>query len=138
MNEDEIKGQWKQLHGKLKARWGKLTDDDLTEASGSTEYLAGKLQERYGVARDEAKTRSGISKTLSRNHRHGALHALEAAPRPSKETPPPRRFLTAPGRSRASPEPIPSAFGAGGPVTCQQHGRAYAPGSPWMDLPGDF
>lgn len=55
MNEDKIKGQWKQLHGKLKARWGKLTDDDLTVAEGSTEYLAGKLQERYGVARDKAK-----------------------------------------------------------------------------------
>lgn len=55
MNEDKIQGQWKQLHGKFKARWGKLTDDDLTTTSGSIEYLAGKLQERYGIARDEAK-----------------------------------------------------------------------------------
>jgi uncharacterized protein YjbJ (UPF0337 family) len=55
MYEDTIKGQWKQLHGKLKARWGKLTDDDLDVASGNTEYLAGKLQQRYGMARDEAE-----------------------------------------------------------------------------------
>ncbi|MFC4821632.1 CsbD family protein [Dokdonella ginsengisoli] len=55
MNEDRIKGQWKQLTGKLKAQWGKLTDDDLTVAEGNSEYLAGKLQERYGIARDEAK-----------------------------------------------------------------------------------
>lgn len=55
MNEDKIKGQWRQLHGKLKARWGKLTDDDLDVADGSSEYLAGKLQERYGIARDDAK-----------------------------------------------------------------------------------
>lgn len=55
MNEDKIKGQWKQLHGKLKARWGKLTDDDLQVADGNTEYLVGKLQERYGVAKDEAR-----------------------------------------------------------------------------------
>lgn len=54
MNEDKIQGQWKQLHGKLKRRWGKLTDDDLTVAGGNAEYLAGKLQERYGIARDEA------------------------------------------------------------------------------------
>lgn len=54
MNEDKIKGQWKQLVGKLKARWGKLTDDDLAVADGNAEYLAGKLQERYGIARDEA------------------------------------------------------------------------------------
>jgi uncharacterized protein YjbJ (UPF0337 family) len=54
MNEDRIKGQWKQLNGKLKSRWGKLTDDDLRVADGNAEYLAGKLQERYGLAKDEA------------------------------------------------------------------------------------
>ena len=54
MNEDTIKGQWKQLAGKMKEKWGKLTDDDLKVAEGSSEYLAGKVQERYGVARDEA------------------------------------------------------------------------------------
>ena len=55
MNEDTIQGQWKQLRGTLKSRWGKLTDNDLDTASGSAEYLAGKLQERYGIARDEAE-----------------------------------------------------------------------------------
>jgi len=54
VNEDRIKGQWKQLAGQLKAKWGKLTDDDLKVAEGNSEYLAGKLQERYGIARDEA------------------------------------------------------------------------------------
>jgi len=55
MNEDKIKGQWKQLAGKLKAKWGKLTDDDLKQAEGNSEYLAGRLQEHYGIARDEAR-----------------------------------------------------------------------------------
>lgn len=55
MNEDRIKGQWKQLVGKIKERWGDLTDDDLTAAEGSSERLEGILQERYGIARDEAK-----------------------------------------------------------------------------------
>lgn len=54
MDEDRIKGQWKQLNGKLKSRWGKLTDDDLQVADANAEYLAGKLQERYGVVKDEA------------------------------------------------------------------------------------
>jgi uncharacterized protein YjbJ (UPF0337 family) len=54
MNEDRIKGQWKQLSGKLKQQWGKLTDDDLKQAEGNSEYLAGRLQERYGIAKDEA------------------------------------------------------------------------------------
>jgi uncharacterized protein YjbJ (UPF0337 family) len=55
MNEDKIKGQWKQLTGKLKAKWGKLTNDDLAAVEGNREYLAGKIQERYGIARDEAE-----------------------------------------------------------------------------------
>lgn len=55
MNEDKVKGQWKQLRGKVKARWGKLTDDDLDVADGNADYLTGRLQERYGIARDEAR-----------------------------------------------------------------------------------
>lgn len=55
MNEDRIQGQWKQLSGKIKNQWGKLTDDDLQAAEGDSEYLVGKVQERYGIARDEAK-----------------------------------------------------------------------------------
>ena len=53
MNEDTIKGNWKQISGKLKEKWGKLTDDDLTQAEGNAEYLAGKVQEHYGIAKDE-------------------------------------------------------------------------------------
>ena len=55
MNEDKIKGQWKQLVGKAKAKWGKLTEDDLKVAEGDSEYLAGKVQERYGIGRAEAE-----------------------------------------------------------------------------------
>ena len=55
MNEDRIKGQWKQLKGRIKEKWGDLTDDDLKVAEGNAEYLAGKVQERYGLAKDEAK-----------------------------------------------------------------------------------
>lgn len=54
MNQDTISGQWKQVRGKIKAQWGKLTDDDLTIVEGNVEQLAGRLQERYGIARDEA------------------------------------------------------------------------------------
>ncbi|MFB9068218.1 CsbD family protein [Pseudofulvimonas gallinarii] len=55
MNEDRIKGKWKQLTGTMKEKWGKLTDDDLRVAEGNAEYLAGKVQERYGLARDAAE-----------------------------------------------------------------------------------
>jgi uncharacterized protein YjbJ (UPF0337 family) len=55
MNKDRIEGQWKQVQGKIKQQWGKLTNDDLDVADGNTTYLVGKLQERYGIARDDAE-----------------------------------------------------------------------------------
>jgi uncharacterized protein YjbJ (UPF0337 family) len=55
MNEDVLKGQWKQLMGSIKQQWGKLTDDELTEIDGNREKLLGKLQERYGYARSQAE-----------------------------------------------------------------------------------
>mgnify|MGYP005761931601 CR=1 FL=1 len=57
MNADRIKGNWKQLTGRITSEWGKLTDDDLLGADGHREYLAGKLQERYGIAKDEAEAK---------------------------------------------------------------------------------
>jgi uncharacterized protein YjbJ (UPF0337 family) len=54
MNEDQFKGQWQQLKGKVKASWGKLTDDDLLEIDGRKDQLAGKIQERYGITKEEA------------------------------------------------------------------------------------
>jgi uncharacterized protein YjbJ (UPF0337 family) len=55
MNWDRIQGDWKQLFGHAKERWGKLTDDDLTIVAGRRDQLAGKIQERYGVAVEEAE-----------------------------------------------------------------------------------
>lgn len=55
MNWDRIEGGWKQLSGKVKEQWGKLTDDDLTEIDGKRDQLAGKIQARYGMAKDEAE-----------------------------------------------------------------------------------
>jgi len=55
MDWNRVEGNWKQLKGKAKAQWGKLTDDDLTQAAGNREQLAGKIQERYGLAKDAAQ-----------------------------------------------------------------------------------
>ena len=54
MNRDTIAGEWKQLKGKIKEKWGKLTDDDLTVLEGQKDQLAGILEKRYGYARDVA------------------------------------------------------------------------------------
>jgi uncharacterized protein YjbJ (UPF0337 family) len=54
MNEDTIKGQFREWKGKIKAQWGRLTDDDMTQIEGNLEAAAGVLQKRYGIAKDEA------------------------------------------------------------------------------------
>jgi len=55
MNTDRMAGNWKQLKGKIKEKWGKLTDDDLRVIEGKQDQLAGRLQERYGFAKEQAK-----------------------------------------------------------------------------------
>jgi uncharacterized protein YjbJ (UPF0337 family) len=55
MNWDTIEGNWKQMKGKAREQWGKLTDSDLDRAAGKKDQLVGRIQERYGIARDEAQ-----------------------------------------------------------------------------------
>ena len=55
LNKDILKGKWKEIKGDIKAKWGKLTDDDLTEIEGNQEKLVGILQKRYGYAKEEAE-----------------------------------------------------------------------------------
>ena len=55
MNWDRIEGDWKQVAGKAKQQWGKLTDDDFMKMKGKREELEGVLQNRYGYNKDEMK-----------------------------------------------------------------------------------
>jgi uncharacterized protein YjbJ (UPF0337 family) len=55
MNWDRAAGDWKQLKGKVKQKWAKLTDDDLTYVDGQRDQLLGRIQERYGIAKDQAE-----------------------------------------------------------------------------------
>ena len=64
MNWDRIEGNWKQVVGKARAQWGKLTDDDFNIVAGRREQLAGKIQERYGVAKEDADKQ--ISKWIAK------------------------------------------------------------------------
>jgi uncharacterized protein YjbJ (UPF0337 family) len=55
LNQDVLKGKWKQVRGQVKAWWGDLTDDDLDTIDGNMDKLIGRLQERYGYAREDAE-----------------------------------------------------------------------------------
>jgi uncharacterized protein YjbJ (UPF0337 family) len=55
VNQETLKGEWSQLKGRIRKRWGKLTDDDLDQIAGDREILVGKLQERYGRGRGQVE-----------------------------------------------------------------------------------
>ncbi len=56
MNWDRIEGNWKQFSGKVKEKWGDLSNDDIAAVSGKREQLEGRLQERYGYSKDKARS----------------------------------------------------------------------------------
>ncbi len=55
MNRDQFFGKWHELKGKVKEKWGKLTDDDIAMINGKWDQLSGKLQQKYGWAREQAE-----------------------------------------------------------------------------------
>ena len=55
MNWDIIKGNWSQMTGEIKAKWGDLTDDEIEQAAGEREQFVGLIQEKYGTAKSDAE-----------------------------------------------------------------------------------
>src|ERR1044072_3170849 len=55
MDWNRVEGNWKQMKGKVKEQWGKLTDDDLDVVAGKRDQLEGRIQERYGYEKDRVK-----------------------------------------------------------------------------------
>jgi uncharacterized protein YjbJ (UPF0337 family) len=55
MNKLQFKGGWNEVKGKLKQKYGQLTDDDLTFAEGKDEELLGRLQKRLGRSKEELR-----------------------------------------------------------------------------------
>lgn len=55
MNADELSGAWRVLKGKIQAKWGRLTSDDLDVIEGDRKQIIGRIQQRYGHTKDEAQ-----------------------------------------------------------------------------------
>lgn len=66
MNWQTVEGKWDQIKGQVRQRWGKLTDDDLTQMRGRREHLVGKVKERYGLEREAAERE--VDDFISRLH----------------------------------------------------------------------
>jgi len=67
MNWNIVEGNWKQFKGKVKAQWGKLTNDHLDVIAGNRDQLAGKIQETYGITKDEAEQQIKQFEKLDKN-----------------------------------------------------------------------
>ncbi len=55
MDWDRIEGNWKQFTGKVKEKWGDLTDDEIAQTNGKREQLEGLVQKKYGYAKDKVR-----------------------------------------------------------------------------------
>jgi uncharacterized protein YjbJ (UPF0337 family) len=53
MNKYQMQGKWHEMKGKIKERWGDLTDDEIAQGEGKMEELAGKIQQKYGGTKEE-------------------------------------------------------------------------------------
>lgn len=73
MNWDQVEGQWKQMKGSVREKFGKLTDDDIQVIGGKKDQFLGKLQERYGISREQAqKDLDNWMKSQPETYRSGA------------------------------------------------------------------
>jgi uncharacterized protein YjbJ (UPF0337 family) len=76
MNWDTIAGDWKSAKGKLREKWGELTDDDLDSIAGKRDQLIGAIQKRYGKAKDAVEKEVSEYESASADY-HAADHSRE-------------------------------------------------------------
>ena len=75
MNSDWMEGNWNVLKGKVKEKWGKLTDDDIDVIRGKRDQLIGAIQKRYGYARDQAEREADdFSRELEKEPAYNTKH----------------------------------------------------------------
>ena len=87
MNWDRIEGNWKQFTGTAKAKWGKLTHDQLDVIAGKRDQLAGRIQEAYGITREASQRQidqwqSDQREQQTEDEKGEQVHNRQQAPRP--------------------------------------------------------
>jgi uncharacterized protein YjbJ (UPF0337 family) len=55
MNRQILQGKWTELRGRIRSRWGRLTNDDLDTLEGNLQQLTGLVQQRYGLLREQSE-----------------------------------------------------------------------------------
>jgi len=55
MNKEQVQGSWNEFAGKVRQKWGKLTDNDVTLLKGHRQEFFGKLEKLYGTGKEKAE-----------------------------------------------------------------------------------
>ncbi len=55
MNKERLEGNFDQLKGEIKKKWGKLTDDEVAYYNGNADKFYGVIKEKYGIAKEDAE-----------------------------------------------------------------------------------
>ena len=55
INEQMLQGNWNEIKGKLRSRWGVLTEDDVSAFNGNVDQLVGTIQRKTGAARESVE-----------------------------------------------------------------------------------
>jgi len=76
VNQQTLQGNWNEIKGKLKSKWGQLTNDDLQQAHGSVDQLIGLIQRKTGEARNSVEK---FLEDLTSNGSSGFSKAAETA-----------------------------------------------------------
>ncbi len=93
INQQTLQGNWNEIKGKLRSKWGSLTDDDLKVFNGNVDQLVGTIQRKTGAAREsiehffEQLSSDGASaiSRASETVRAGAQQAVEMVQETSKQ-----------------------------------------------------
>lgn len=55
VNQQTLQGNWNEITGKIKSKWGQLTNDDLQQVHGNVDQLIGLIQRKTGEARSSVE-----------------------------------------------------------------------------------
>src|SRR3954454_17760297 len=97
VNQQTLQGNWNEIKGKLRNKWGQLTNDDLQSAHGNIDQLVGLIQRKTGEARSSVEkfledATSGGASALSeggdtaREYAHQAMETVQQRSKQAAES----------------------------------------------------
>lgn len=82
MSQQRWEGEWNQVSGAVKEKYGEITDDELRETEGSLQKLTGLIQEKTGQTREQVED---FLHSISQRTRAGYEYSTESiAKRPAE------------------------------------------------------